>query len=718
MNGGRETDGADLEAIDLEPAETRRPRRTTAPASGLPRRLGWSHRWPVVVAIAVVVALIGSSIVDRSRRTTPTTRAGETAIGIGSRPLFSMRVGAQLLFADDDGLQTVDTDTGRVRTLRIKGLPRGSRLAMVAESGGTVAVRVGTRLYWFTMRQRTAHPVDGTSAFPAGRSGYLWFAGDRSATVVPGDAKPIATSGPAVGATRVALLVPSAAGVMLQPAGSIGVADPPARLLLPAPATVIGVNPDRVAWVANECGVLRCTVHITEVAGGATSTWLQLTGRSSPLVAERASAVFSPDGASLAIVTPNERVTGAATVLVADLRSRATTVFNTLGHLDQGARPGSPGGSVACVVWTLDSRFLLLAPAVATGVGRVGLIDPAARRMMSSNESGFGSAMAAIGTSTAGPLDDPSPRPSGRIDSGGPTPFGTAGLGTSGLNLLGADEQQVDVIDLGTNRMSTWSLDGVAANPAGANSVARVTNGWLVARNGLVDLLTVVDGTARSELIDAGSQVFSSNHGRSAWIVIASSSAAWRVEQYDPATATVGLPITFSGPGPMAAVDAGLLVARFSEEQIATRLDLLDPDGRIHQGFDSLGSTFNEILAAAGNTVALRDEQGLYLYDVLTHSLRFITAQQVNVAAVSPDGNNVVWIDSQHGPASKIGLRAMRVGGSVVQIAAAADRVLVTDDGEVLFTEGDDVRLGRVDRDGSSPLYGLAPARGAKLAIG
>ena len=67
-------------------------------------------------------------------------------------------------------------------------------------------------------------------------------------------------------------------------------------------------------------------MHVTEVASGATSTWLQLVGHPNPLVMAGTSAVFSPDGTSIAITDPDDDVTGPATLLVADLRTRATTV--------------------------------------------------------------------------------------------------------------------------------------------------------------------------------------------------------------------------------------------------------------------------------------------------------------------------------------------------------------------------------------------------------
>ena len=55
---------------------------------------------------------------------------------------------------------------------------------------------------------------------------------------------------------------------------------------------------------------------------------------------------------------------------------------------------------------------------------------------------------------------------------------------------------------------------------------------------------------------------------------------------------------------------------------------------------------------------------------------------------------------------------------TVADLGGPADRVLVADDGTVLFTNGVDVRRGRVDADGSTPVYGLAPGPAVTLALG
>lgn len=710
---GGNNDDFDLEVIELEPADSPK-----APADGPTATRLRGRRAPLVIAAVVIVALVGSAIVSRSndsrRGTTSTTRAGQADIALESRPLFPLRVGARILTAGSSGLQLFDTDTGRRTMIRIAGLPEG-QVTIVAASAGTVAVRAGRTVYWFSLQDRVAQSFQGDIAFPAARRGHLWFAGPRFATEVPGAPHPVATHGQAVGATRAGLIVTTKAGVMLQPTGAASTS--PARLLLPAPATVIGVHPDRVAWVSNDCGVLRCPVHVTEIEGGATSTWLQLAGRPNPLMVAGSSAVFSPDGDYLAIVVPDESVTSAQNLYVADLRSRTTHVIYVRGRFNQPARPGTDDATGNTIDWTLDSRFLLLAP--ASGSGPIGVLDPQTARIVSSRAPiGVISSTAAIGTSTAGPLDLRRRDTTAPIESGGPTTFATPGL-----TLIGADDHRVDVIDLTSAKASTWPL-GRAAITDSAGGIARVVGGWLVVRSfgsppsirTVVELLR--DGGGEAREIANGLQVFSSEQGTNAWIV---DNDYAHVRPYDPVTGTLGSPIAFSGQ--LAAVDGGLLSASSSESQTQTRLDLIDPLGNVHRGAGLIDSPFIEILGAGGTTLVFRDGHGVHTFDIATATDRLITALPVDSVALSPNGENLAWVYGDIGPPLGGSVRALHVDdadlGSTLQIAdTIADRVLVADDGTVLFTTGNELRRGRVDENGSSPVYGFAPDSAATLALG
>jgi hypothetical protein len=53
-----------------------------------------------------------------------------------------------------------------------------------------------------------------------------------------------------------------------------------------------------------------------------------------------------------------------------------------------------------------------------------------------------------------------------------------------------------------------------------------------------------------------------------------------------------------------------------------------------------------------------------------------------------------------------------------VTLGTGAEHVLVADDGTVLFTSGVEMRQGRVDKPGSTPVYGLAPDPAALFALG
>jgi hypothetical protein len=697
----------DLEVIELEPADPEKRQPDGARSS---TRVG-RRRWPLVVAGVLVVALVGSALVDRSRRsraTSPTTRAGQTDIGVNGAPLFTFRAGSQILAAGFEGLRLVDTDTGAVSTPLIQNLPPGP-VSIVAHAAGTVAVRIANHLYWFTLEERLAHRTSATTAFPGTRRGSLWLAGLNFAIRVPGGDYMIGTAGTAIGATAGGLLVPSRAGVMLQAESGIE----PSRLFLRAPATVIGVHRDRVAWVADDCGVIRCPVHVTEVATRKTATWIQLVGASLPGVVEDSSGVFSPDGASLAVVVSNGSFTAAATIVVADLRTRATAVINALGRFDQPARPGSADEAGATVEWTLDARYLLFATSSEARSRGIGVVDPPSVRVTTSRALGLGSTLAVVGPSTRGALDLPrhvSPRP---VDTGGPTR-----LREPGQSLVAADLDRLETLDLDTDTVSTWYVEGVLANTAGPNSIARVATGWLIARNGLVDLLTIANGSATTDFVAPGSQVFSADHGEHAWIFDAAP-GAWRVQAYDPATEALKPTAPLEFITRMAAADGGLFFARADPQQGGTRLDMVDSVGVVHEGVWHIDSPAIEMLAGAGSSLVYRDDRGLFVLDLTTPDPpRRITAQFVKQAALSPDGRNLAWIDREDGPPSQIGVRATRVDNPlVVRLAPAADQVVVSNAGVVIFTTGYETRRGRVDENGSRPMYGLAPAPEAKLAL-
>jgi hypothetical protein len=726
---GARRDGSDdlepelgLEVIDLQPSDERSPREESRP-SGVRGRRG-----PAIVAIVVIVALAGFTIArsaDTSRRSsahpTPTSDAGHTIIrldgGPGApAPLFQFRVGAQLLTGGRNGLRLVDTDTGQVTTPAISGLPLGS-VTIVAHSGGTVAVRAAFQLFWFTMpsgrTSSVAHGVDGDTAFPAARRGYLWIASHRFATEVPGGRTSVFTTGPAIGETSAGLLVVTNAGVLLQPTSGTDRAGTP---MLPASATVIGVHPDRVAWVSDDCGLLRCPVHVTEVSTRATTSWIQLPGHPSPLLVSATSAVFSPDGTRVAIAVPSPTDTSAGTLIVANLLTRATTVVAADGRFAMPERPGHPDATGMTVDWTLDGAFVTLAPRPGNGTGRpgngrTGVVDPVNPVLVSSPVAlDLGATAAVMGVSTVGPLDLPRHGRLGPIANDPPLFFATPGL-----SLLAADEHQIDRLDPTSGRTTTWHIPGAVPDAAGRNTIARVTGGWLVVRSGgtreVVDLLHDTGGAARE--IAPGFEVFSSDHGRHAWISDPTHSQVW---PYDPVTQRLGAPVIASGR--MVALDRGLFVW---ENRAVRRFDVIDASGQVTTGPILSDPHPINVVAGAGTTIAFVDQDGLHTYDVTTQQDLVVSpAAQIEVAALSPEGTAIAWIEND---ATQSNVLAQPLGSTNgiqkdVVLGGPADRVLVTDDGSVLYTSGADVRRGRVDADGSSPVYGLAPDPVAELALG
>ena len=400
----RDPTDASLEIIDLPPDDSVSRSRDDG-VETLERRRG-----PVIVAAIVVVALVGVTIASWTRHssrraTSTTTDASHTNIdlrdhAIRAAPLFPFRVGAQLLTGGTTGLRLVDTETGQATIPAVTGLPIGA-VTIVAHSGAAVAVRAATHLYWFTMTDRVAHRFDATVAFASAQPGYLWLASPHLATEVPGDddglpRTRIATEGLAVGATTGGLLIAVKAGIALQPGHAST-----AHLLLRAPATVIAVHPDRVAWVSSDCNALNCAVSVTTIATGATSPAINLVGPPNQFAVSKTSGVFSPDGNFLAIVVPDDHAVRAQVLYVADLRTFASTSMRVDGTFEQPATPGSSDTTGMTIDWTRDSAFLVLGTAPEVGADRIDVMNPKNPLVLSANVAlGTGTSVAVIGPSS------------------------------------------------------------------------------------------------------------------------------------------------------------------------------------------------------------------------------------------------------------------------------------------------------------------------------
>jgi hypothetical protein len=249
--------------------------------------------------------------------------------------------------------------------------------------------------------------------------------------------------------------------------------------------------------------------------------------------------------------------------------------------------------------------------------------------------------------------------------------------------------------------------------------MARVSGGWLVVRSRgdpplrqtVVELLPDDGGDATA--IASGVQVFSSGAGRQAWILDETS----HVRPYDPVNHVLGNPV--AAPGQLAAVAGGLVVASYSETQVRTRIDVIDRLGNVRRGVRLIESPFIELVAAAGTTLVYRVEDGLHVFDLETGSDRVLTPLRVVSVALSPNGEYLAWVYDDFGPPLGATARAKRVRDVSVQlIGDGAKRVLIADDGTVLFTRGYELRRGRVDTNGSNLVYGYAPDSEAKLALG
>lgn len=705
MSRGDEDAFDSLEIIDLEPA-------STVESTDRPRSPGArGSRWPAIVALVVVVGLVISVVAGRSHHhgtsaaSASTSDATKAVIRLHGGGLFSFRVGARVLTAGDDGLRVVDTDTGSIGVPAIRGLPPGP-VTLVASSGTTVAVRVNGQMFWFTLTDGVAHHVQADSAFAAAEPGYVWFANEFRATEVPGGPSRlhraiVTTDAPAIGATRRGLLEQTAErGYLLQSTTSAGAARP----FLPPDATVIGVHRDRVAWLSTQdCGVLRCPVHVTEVASGATTSWIQLVNHPDPIALAGTVAYFEPDGSRLAIVVPDNNITRATSMELADLHTKHTQLISTTGYITAPARPGTDDGAGATVAWTADGAYVVLAPAAGTGDGRLAVVDPETASISSARVTlDLGASAGVIGDSTIGALP-PTTRP-GRF---GPIATDDRPPPRAGLHLVAADDGAVDVLDLHSFALRTIAVGGYEPNPAGPRSIARVTGGWLVVRsNGIVDLIR--DGASEAKVVDAGTQVFAAAGGRDAWIARSAPGGQWRAETYDPQTGAIGILMTTAKP--VAAVDDGLVVVR--TDATSQTLSLVDASGRT-QLLTTLHAGPIAVAGSGGNTVLFSDQVELRRLDVTTRVTTTIGDIAGADAAISPDGLQLAWI----GDGDELFSQSLTGNRSVTRIGRAT-RVRVADDGTIVATDGETVYEGRVGETGLQRYDGLSPAVSAELALG
>ena len=237
-----------------------------------------------------------------------------------------------------------------------------------------------------------------------------------------------------------------------------------------------------------------------------------------------------------------------------------------------------------------------------------------------------------------------------------------------------------------------------------------MTDGWLVVRGGGVDLVTDAGGAesphvVKAGFVDAGSLVFSANRGRDAWIALASTGLQWRVEPYDPATGVVG-PATTVGM-PVGAVDKGLLVTGTTVFG-NTEFDFIDRSGRLQRG-PVIDTTRINVLAAAGTHVAFLGSGGLFVLDLARGTNRLLTDRAVSEISLSGDGTLLAWIEDDANDPMARQVMATRRRHADRELGGPAERVLMADDGTVLFMSGANVRVGHADADGSSPVTGSHP---------
>jgi hypothetical protein len=355
------------------------------------------------------------------------------------------------------------------------------------------------------------------------------------------------------------------------------------------------------------------------------------------------------------------------------------------------------------VAWTPGGSYLLLAPSGPARAGRLAVVDPDTARITTGRGGlDLGASVAVTGASTRGVPPETHHDEPGRAIAPDAVP-----PPRPGLQLLAADASGVAVLDLGTDALRSITVGGHEPNAAGPHSIARITGGWLVVRNAVVDLIR--DGRTDAPVVDEGTQVYAANGGRNGWIVTpALDGSTAQAESYDPATGALGklLDVTYV----VGASDSGLVVSRSTGVGIA--MSTIDADGHLHTGKELFARTI-DIVGVAGHEVLYESGTDLRAFDLTTGEDERL-ASYPKVVALSPDGTVAAWTSGAGGRVDS----ERFTDGVTGSIAAPADRLLVANDGTFLAIAGTSVREGRFDGTATVRYDGLSIEAGAELAFG
>jgi hypothetical protein len=442
--------------------------------------------------------------------------------------------------------------------------------------------------------------------------------------------------------------------------------------LTPVPGRVphvVAVRADRVAWIADDCGSIRCNVHLTDVATGTTASLpLPFPAGDDRNATRDIVGRFSPDGRALAFVAPNHNSASLAVAIYDLVDGKTVGPVRLFGAL-VGNETADGTGRPLPFDWEPDGRGLVaIEPGDTHRAVRVLHFDVRSQvRSLSGDALPMTSSIVSVGTrpsSVAAPL----------LPGAGPLAGEPSGVTIVSM----VSSTTVERLDVDTGAVEVLRLPGDTAPDVDGS---QTPPNWLGAQPTMTPLqagTVVSNGTNAWWLPRTGPPVAL---GEAAYTIGGDRLHAWLVRRepgdtviqvpVDGVTGETGAPI-LGHLAPADATSGGFL------EPIAgsNRFVVYDP----HTGSRTPITGFargGNVVAAAGDTVVWAprcsdpdpracDDVALHVANLRAHTTTVLHGSAADIS-LSPDGDELVYT-----PARGANARRARL----FDVATATSRLL------------------------------------------
>jgi hypothetical protein len=611
------------------------------------RRLLWFAAAAVVVALVAAATVASSASKGHHQRGAVNLRTAPASDNAAPPASVAPTIGPSaralhpqpFVIAGKSGLFTVDSLHNRVTQLLAVS---DTSATIVDRNGSVILVRDGSEELLVDLSGRRPTLVrQNIEAFPALQSNDFWIAGGRSLALAYGHGSFVLPAGTtAFAAVNDAHANPA---FLLQTAtGRIEVWSPSTRET-PRPiadaAHIVATRADRFAWTGADCELLRCAVHVTDVATGADALFglpfQPITGTGDP-VARGAIGRFSPNGRLLAVLVPS--VTAPSTdVAVFDLATGAVASSFALYEPNSDA-------TVLPFDWASDSRRLFaVEPGDSANLDRLAVVDARSGvAQRSADALPSASSMVTTGVANAQPASPPLPPPTPLL--GEPT----------GITLANVDDNgTLERLDLDTGRLTTSNIspsgndtgqllqpdfptNGFPVTPlAGGVILIDNADAWWTPRSGPVRSL----GPVTTVLAQSPTLAWIVRPAGRAFDLIAVNGVDGTVERHVSAFES-----------PVGAVSSGLVELVPATIDRATTIDVWDPMTGAHRPIDNgkpysiIGSGGNTVVWSAGCDNVDTSACPVSVTNLATGATNTYQFWSPRDTSVAPDGHAVVFV--------------------------------------------------------------------------